>query len=514
MDKIDLYSPVHFDPPPKTPTQPDDGFVPSFCRAAETTSDYVAVPLPAAATAPLCPPMAFVPEFAPVPGIKTPPEMVRRKPTAYAISRDLLSKVTLILVNECLYLYNGRVYRPVTAEVMKRVIMACCRSDIQASGSPRMIEDVYKFLQTEPLLVRKDLQEDSQYVAFRNGLLNLDTLQMEPFNPERFVTYQIETDYIPDCSGYAPAFDTFLSVSCGDDPLLAQRLLEAIGYTLVPDSSGKVFFLAQGVPNSGKSVLGELLASFFDEDLVTATDFNTLGRQFGVGDLLGKRLSLSMDLPGGRWDSRAVGQLKSMTGNDLFSADIKYLPRIKFRNTATFWFGTNHPVVLAGRDPAFLQRLVVLPFRYSVPPEKQDHFLLDRLKQEKDAIAFRAIHAYLQLRRNHYRFAGDFHLNEVVAGSSNDSESTLERAIADFFASHCDIEAGVITFLSDLYTQFNRCYPGLLSPGTFSNQFFGYVLSLFPGKIRKVRKRGQNGGNPLSAFEGLRLLGPGGERDG
>ena len=69
MDKIDLYSPVHFDPPPKTPTQPDDGFVPSFCRAAETTSDYVAVPLPAAATAPLCPPIAFAPEFAPVPGI-------------------------------------------------------------------------------------------------------------------------------------------------------------------------------------------------------------------------------------------------------------------------------------------------------------------------------------------------------------------------------------------------------------------------------------------------------------
>lgn len=433
-----------------------------------------------------------------------------RKVNAYDVAQELMAVVPMLLVDECLYAFDGQVYKPMTIEVMRRAIVEHCRWYIQVVGSPLLIRQVYEFLRAEPRLVRKGIRENPRFVAFLNGLLDLETGHLGPFDPSHFVTCQVEANFVPDNVGHCPTFNSFLASASGGDTLLVQRIWEAIGYTLMPDTAAKVFFLAQGVPNSGKSVLGEFIASCFDDDAVTSMDFNALGQQFGVSELLGKRLSLSMDLPGVVWDTRAVGQLKSLTGNDLISADVKYQPRIKFRNTATFFFGSNHTVSISGSDPAFFQRMVVLPFRYSVPKEKQDKFIQERFQQEKDAIVTQAVYAYLQLRKNRYSFAGNFRVNEVVAREQENSVITRDQAVADFFACYCSVEKGALTFLEDLYRTFSRHYPGLLDSGAFSNKFFSCVGALFPGQVRKVRKRRQLGENPVSAFEGLRLLDMGG----
>lgn len=158
---------------------------------------------------------------------------------------------------------------------------------------------------------------------------------------------------------------------------MIQRIWEVIGYCLVPDTDGKCFFVFQGVPDSGKSLLGRLIAECFNEDAVTSLDMTALGLQFGPAELVGKQLCLSLDLAATSWDARAIGVLKSLTGNDLVTVDVKYQPRIKFRNSATFIFATNHAVTTTMRDDAFFRRLVVVPFRYSVPRERQNRKLLD-----------------------------------------------------------------------------------------------------------------------------------------
>lgn len=521
MDRKEYY-PVIFDDPSDNANKKEedtDFIVPSFCHIEETASKPSVDPTPFSMldTPPACYQLER-PLIVPQPAIGTSPEMTvtqdkksSRKVNAYDVAQELMAAVPMLLVDECLYAFDGQVYKPMTIEIMKRAIVEHCRWYIQAVGSPLLIRQVYEFLRAEPRLVRKGLRESTRFVAFRNGLLDLETGRLGPFDPQHFVTCKVEANFLPDNVGHSPAFDAFLSSVSGRDALLIQRIWEVIGYTLMPDTSAKVFFLAQGVPNSGKSALGEFIASCFDDDAVTSMDFNALGQQFGVAELLGKRLSLHMDLPGNVWDSRAIGQLKSLTGNDLISADVKYQPRIKFRNTAKFLFGTNHTVSIAGKDPAFFQRLVVLPFRYSVPKEKQDKFIQEHFQQEKDAIVSQAVYAYLRLRQRNYHFSGDFRVNEVVTSGQNINGG---QAVTEFFASCCGVEEEALTFLEDLYRSFSHRYPGLLDPGAFSNRLFSHIESLFPGRVRKTRKRHQLGGNPVSAFEGLRLLDTGGEDNG
>lgn len=66
-----------------------------------------------------------------------------------------------------------------------------------------------------------------------------------------------------------PRFEQYLQEISGGNECLIARFWEAIGYALVPDNRAKRFFLLQKMGDTGKSVLGSLLGSFFDKDAVS-----------------------------------------------------------------------------------------------------------------------------------------------------------------------------------------------------------------------------------------------------
>lgn len=425
--------------------------------------------------------------------------------SAYDMAQDLMSRLPMRLIKGALYAFDGKVYRFVTVDVMQRLIVKHCRDYIKTVGTPSIIKQIYDFIRAEPNISRDGLRQNVRYVVMENGLLDLGTLALRPFDPHTFVTARLNGKFLREKAGQCPTFNAFISTITGGDTLLEKRIWEAIGYALVPDSKGKVFFLFQGVPNSGKSLLGDFIASCFDEDAVTSMDFNALGLQFGPSSLVGKSLCQAMDLAAAPWDAKAVGVLKALTGNDLISADVKYQPRIMFRNTATFIFGSNHAVTTATNDEAFFERLVVIPFAHNVPHEKQDRTLLDKLIAERDAIISTAILHYIELRKNNYRFSGDFGLNEVVSKERGKAVSP-DQAIADYFCQECELEDGAITFTEDLYAHFSERYPGLADMGTFSNKLYAFSEWMFSGRVKKIRKRREGAGNPVSAFQGLKLV--------
>ncbi len=519
-----LFQPVIFDPPPDSA---ENGIIPDFCHlgakvevpdASSDTSvvDVTAPPVPAreqkqvrssqegdlsASVSPEKTLALLRGMMAQAPS-EEPPKRERKRSTPYEVAQELMARLPMRLVGEHFYIYRQRSYVAVTVAQLNRQIMAVCRQDVEDSGSAQLIKEVEKILQAEGGLESADT--DRQYISFTNGLLNLSSGQLIQHTPRIFSTAQIEAAYIPGLVGQHPVFSWFLSQVSGGDAVLERRIWQAMGYILVPDTDAKVFFLLQGVPNSGKSLLGELLTRLFPADLVTSLSLNDLGTHFGPSDLVGKALCTCMDLPGAPWENRAVGMLKALTGNDLVSADVKYQDRVKFRNSATFLFGTNHVVSLTQPDPAFLQRLVAIPFKYSVPRERQDRRLLDKLLHERDAIVASAMNAYWELRHNNYIFAGDYALNEVVTHDPAVSIS-LTQAVAEFFYTHCSLDPERETFTSDLYEVFDRLFPGVATYEAFAARFSNFVLGTYPDRVTKRRTRRPGEVNPTSVLVGIRL---------
>ena len=500
---------------PKETTQYND-FKPIFCDASlpDFPVAFTQVP-PSVPLTPHSPTAHFpfqdsLPLRSQCPPPQQPPQPKKEgrvsAPKAYDVAMELMAQLPLRMVDNALYAYDGQIYRFVTVSVMNRIIMHHCRQYVQAVGDASIIERIYKVIQAEPRIVFKPDPNAHLLVADQDGLIDLETLTCYPHSAAPFVTSLLRGSFLSGQTETCPVFDRFLIDITGGDPLLIARIWEAIGYALTPDTGGKCFLLLQGVSDSGKSLLGDIISSLIDEENVTSLDLGALGERFGTSELVGKQLCLSLDMPSGVLDTAATSTFKSLTGGDIITADVKYQARIKFRCQATFLLATNHALLTRDHDPALLGRAVTIPFRYAISRDRQDHNLRAKILTERNAIICRALLAYRQLRRNNYCFSGNFAPNEVT-GSSCAPENNLTDALWAFLKDHCISVPGNFVTTTELYSAFcthlGVSWPGGL--GKFSSAANILLDDLFPLEIKRDRRRPGGGRNPERGFVGIAL---------
>ena len=485
----------------------------------EATSDIPEQQLPIdnAATGlsivpPVLPPRPFTalptPTTTPSPASEDSDPIARKKPDiAYSVTQDLLRSVRIKILGEAIYSYTGSYYRHITAENLRRLIMAFSRNAVESEGNARLIGEVYKLLLCEPLICEQPEQINENLVSFLNGVLDLTNWQFHPHNPRFNTYYELQATYLPGPAPH-PTFDQFLySLTCGDTEL-SQRVLEIIGYCLVPDVKGKVFFVFQGVPDSGKSVLAAFIRNCLNKDAVVALDILSLGERFSTSALIGKQLCTSMDLPAMPLNSKSVSTFKTITGGDPLTCDMKYASHVTFYNTAKFICGTNHPLLTQSSDYAFYRRAIVVPFLNSIAKSNQDFFLLDKLSKERDAIVFDAIWAYANLKYRNYEFSGFYELNDIFEGTSMRSVApSIETQIKEFIQKRCTVNENGVSFVTDLYDAFSSMYgEGIIPSNRFSTLLLSACEELGIQKVQKASKQRIAGeGNPRARIKGIVL---------
>ena len=397
-----------------------------------------------------------------------------------------------------LYFFDGSAYILVSRDEALRRLMDSCRAMVAASGKTQFVKQVYDTLLMEPRIY-KNGEDHPNIVSFDDGLLNLDSWTFLPHDPSLFVTTRLRASWGKGLHAHCPVCEQFMSGITAGDQTLQQRLWEAIGYLLVPDQRGKSFIIFQGRSNSGKGVLGEFIRDCFIGDVVSALAVNDLSGNFVLSDLVGKKLCVDFDLPADPFSKNAISKLKKLTGKDLLSSDVKFQNRVRFVCTAKFLFASNHPILLPGKDQAFLNRLVLIPFAVSVAKKDWDHDLSDKLQAERDAIVVKALMAYRSLRQHNYIFSGDYPLNLVTEDGTSDL-----AAVTAFLRNSCEICKGSWTPTQTLYAGFSQQYEGICEVGRFSE----LLLHLCQAQclpVRKIRGRIAAKGNPVYGFENLIL---------
>ena len=424
-----------------------------------------------------------------------------KPPSAYDVHVFLLKSEHIVNAGRILYIYNDGFYSPKSGDDLRQFVMCKARTAVKAVGSATLINKVLELLRAEPTICR-DKELSLKVCAFDDGLLDLESGQFSPHNPNVFVTTRFAASYGRGRCTTCPNFEQFLHTVSGGDSILERRIWECVGYLLAPDQTDKHFILFQGVANSGKSVLGDFVRTCFKGDVVSVLEINELSGRFDLYDLVGKKLCLDMDLPADPLTKRAVSKLKKLTGGDMTSSDVKYDFRARFICMAKFLFGTNHAVILPNDDPAFNERLVVVPFAYSVPDEQRDRRLREKLSAERDAIIVRALDAYRQLVARSFIFSGDFNVNTVLGGSES-----LSDQIVSFLNTDCEIDTDAWTTTQQLYTRFTEKYGFVCGDKQFSRIFL-QVASSCSLPVEKHRERLTPTGNPVQGFKGVRLKEP------
>lgn len=433
--------------------------------------------------------------------MRQPNSQARPKPTHLELTELFLSRIILRRFNGDFYFFTGGVYQYVPPAELSTLIFDVIYDALQLDGNARVISGVASLLSAHPGIRMNATTDSPDRLYFLNGVLEISQGVFRPIGPQDFFTSYIAVTYpineMPTC----PIFDSFLTFVSGGNPVIAETIWEMLGYLLVPGNEAKAFFILQGVGNSGKSVLGNLISELFNQEAVSHLDIFRLGGRFDTSALRRVRINISMDLPSGRLNRQAISSIRSITGDDGVPLEPKFKDVEFGKISCKLLFGSNHRISLAEIDEAFLNRLVVIPFQYAVPKEHQDKGLLQKLRGEKSAIVVRALGAYQELAARNFQFL----LGAGEAGQDFCAYTESEDVIADFLAQCCIFEQNAITPTSTLYHRFCQFCAVNHLPNFDNSNTFSRVLNKHCGG-RIYRKKARVGGESSNCYHGIRLL--------
>lgn len=129
-----------------------------------------------------------------------------------------------------------------------------------------------------------------------------------------------------------------------------------------------------------------------------------LGGKFETESLLYSRINISLDLPQEVLNASAVSKLKRITGGDSIEIQRKNQRSLKLDHNMKFLFATNFLLRIDSNDPAFLDRIIFLPFMKSVPKDERDPDLAKKLWKERDAIVTKALQYARKLMKQGWQF--------------------------------------------------------------------------------------------------------------
>ena len=196
-----------------------------------------------------------------------------------------------------------------------------------------------------------------EYILFRNGVLNVETLELLPFSPDYVVTNMIPWDYNP----YAKSdlLERVLNdISCSDSEIRAV-IEEMGGYCLYRSTRFKKAFILTGEHDNGKSTIIDMICSMLGRENVSSLDMKELGDRFKTAMLFGKLANLGDDISNEY--NADLSLFKKIVSGDLITAEFKGKDAFKFAPYATCVFSANDKPRLNDPTGAAQNRFVIVP---------------------------------------------------------------------------------------------------------------------------------------------------------
>lgn len=184
-------------------------------------------------------------------------------------------------------------------------------------------------------------------------------------------------------------FERFLSEIFEGDSDVIDFLQRVAGYALTGSTTEHKLLFLHGAGRNGKSVfLNTLLYLWGDYGRrVAASTFlnsQTERHPTDVAGLQGARLAVASELPRGKtWDEAVI---KDLTGGDRMTARFMRQDFFDFDPQLTLMIAGNTQPSFRGVDEAIRARVVLVPFKVTIPPERRDKGLEAKLKAEGPAI--------------------------------------------------------------------------------------------------------------------------------
>ncbi len=294
-----------------------------------------------------------------------------------------------------------------------------------------------------------ELDSSAFAINTQNGIIDLRTLKLVPHNQDFLFTKIMNASFLEEIEIeelYKTEFCRVIKEALRDpmkteeeNNLTFTSVLNLLGYLLIKGNPKRKIPIIVGPTASGKSLITKTLNEIFGSyagSTSSSAFMKTNRSQNDIRPELIKNVDTRI-LSVVETDEETefdTALLKSFSGGDLLSYRKPYKSTVTFRFQGIVMFLTNFiPKFSNIEDTAFLDRLLLVNFKNSVPEEKRDVLLDKKLMEEKDKILTLLIyHASLYFKANNeLLLSNDFAVNKkkLVLERSNLAKKFIEDKI-------------------------------------------------------------------------------------
>lgn len=264
----------------------------------------------------------------------------------------LIANYHVIRIANQLFIYDEGVYRsdPLKMEAIMQTAMPTLR-DAQRK----------EVMKTMRITAPSRHMAPANYIAFKNGILNLQNNELMAFTPDLVITNQIPWNY--DVNAQSELLDQVLdNLSCGD-PEIRKLLEQCAGYCLYRRNEMSKAFILTGEGANGKSTYLDMIKAMLGQENISALDLYELGDRFSTAMMFGKLANIGDDIGDEflRGDQVAIFK-KIVSGNEI-KAEQKGETPFNFEPYCKLLFSANQIPRMKDKSGAVKRRLVIIPFK-------------------------------------------------------------------------------------------------------------------------------------------------------
>lgn len=262
--------------------------------------------------------------------------------------------------------------------------------------------EVIKPIEREVPLV-DTLDPYRKFINLENGMLNLETFEIEFHSPNYLSSIQLPIKY--DKNAKCDRFMEFINeITMGNNQLI-KVLQEIIGYCLTAETKAEKAFYFYGTGSNGKSVLAKLIKALVGSENITSITLEKLGQPFGLQSIIGKTVNIASEneLGSARVNTE---NLKSIISGDTMTINIKYQAPVEYTPMCKLIFLVNSLPNTADATHGYFRKIMIVPFNRRFLEKERDVDLFDNLKaNELPGILNWALEGLKRLRENNYKFS-------------------------------------------------------------------------------------------------------------
>lgn len=228
-------------------------------------------------------------------------------------------------------------------------------------------------------------KDGKDYIAFRNGILDVQTGELLEHSEQWFCFQSVDLEYHD--SAECPEFLKFLQDVWDGDVELIESLRLWMGYCLLSQSNLQKFAVFKGASRAGKSTLVGVIEAMLGRMNCTSTSLSLIGSDFGLESLMGKKLCVFQDADRASMDRMGVAteRIKSLASNDPLGVNRKGQSVVNQRLGVKVAFVCNRMPPFLNDENSLTNRMIVFPFWKSFQG-KEDFGLLERLEGEVQGV--------------------------------------------------------------------------------------------------------------------------------